>query len=100
MVRPSAWAVLRLTPKSNFVALLHRQISRLGTLQDLVHVGGGATYEVEIVRTVAQQKPSPRIIQIVGDGRQPMLDRQRCDLGQKGGGDRTGHHEQGIGPLG
>jgi len=39
-VRPSALAVLRLITSSNLVRLLHRQISRLGTLQYLVHERG------------------------------------------------------------
>jgi len=38
MVRPSAWATLRLITSSNLVGLLDGQIGRLGAFEELVDV--------------------------------------------------------------
>ena len=58
MVSPRAWAVLRLTTKSNVVGCSIGQVGRLGALEDLVDVGGGAPERVEAVRPVGHQAAS------------------------------------------
>ena len=43
IVRPICFAVFRLMMNSNFIGCLHRQIGRLGTLQNFIHILSGVS---------------------------------------------------------
>ena len=50
--KPSAFAVLRLIAKLVLGRRLHRQVSRLLTLEDAIDVAGGAPILVDVIRPV------------------------------------------------
>jgi hypothetical protein len=79
MVRPRAWAVLRLMTSSNCVGC-YWQIGWRGALQDLIHVVGGASPHGRLARPIGEQAPSFRVLPRGPHHRQPMLARKVGEL--------------------
>ncbi len=73
IVRPICFAALRLMTNSNFCRLLHRQISRFGTSQDLVHVNSRASEQVIEVRPVRHETTLIDKLLLEVNSRQPVL---------------------------
>src|SRR5216684_2108602 len=61
--------------------LLHRQVRRLGAVQDLVHVGGGVVPVLDLVRPIVDEPTRLGIPRIGGHRRQAARQRQLCELG-------------------
>src|SRR5438309_8164764 len=60
--------------KLKLSCLLHRQISRFGTVQDLVHVNSRAPIEVIVVRPVEHEAALIDELLLVVNSRQPVFD--------------------------
>jgi hypothetical protein len=65
--------------------LLHRQISRLGTFQDLVHVNSRAPKEVSVVHSIGHQAALIDKLLLVVNSRQPVSDGKLDDPLSLGG---------------
>ena len=75
MVRPRAWAVLKLMTSSNFMGCSTGQVGGLGAFQDLVDIRGDALMDVSPHRSVRHQPPGARHVPPLVDRRNPSLGR-------------------------
>src|SRR5881396_3480378 len=73
MVNSSTFAVFRLITNSNFVGLLYREVGRLGPLEDLVHVGSGASEQISNVQSIGHKAPGIDELPPWVHCRQPVL---------------------------
>jgi hypothetical protein len=94
MVRPRAFAVLRLMISSNLVGCSTGRSAGLAALQDLVDIGRRAAPDIVVVRTVRHQAAdldkSPQLVH----GREPVLRSQIHDpLGVYEEGHRSKHEQ-------
>ena len=82
-VRPSAFAVLEVDQELKLVGLLHRQILRIGALEDPIetHSDAGTAVQIDNVAAVGKQAALGRELGIVGDRRQAIARRQFDDHG-------------------
>ena len=72
-------AVLRLMTNSNLVRRLHRQIARLGALENAVDIGGRAPVDIGQIATIGHQAAARGEVPIGVDGGQSMPRRKRDD---------------------
>jgi hypothetical protein len=90
---------LKVDNQLEFYGLLHREVSWLDTLEDLVHVCGGATPHVETARTVRDQSTVFRQLTVPTHHREPALCREFDDLDAVGVKNRAGHQEDAAGRI-
>src|SRR5262249_3322826 len=73
--------------------LLHREISRLGAFQNLVHIRGSASEQVGGVRAIVHESAGFRIAWLWVNRREPVLCRQVRKLCSLENEDRAWKHE-------
>src|SRR4030095_8096004 len=81
IVRPSAFAVFRLTTSSNFVG---GEVTRFGALQDPVHERGGAPLQIEKVWAIGHEPAGDRAVARPDYRGQSPLRGELCDLSPLG----------------
>src|SRR5262245_21436303 len=72
-VSPICFAALKFDHKLELRRLLHRQISRFGTFQNLVHVNSRAPIEFSVVRPVGHEAALINKLLLEVDSRQPVF---------------------------
>ena len=80
IVRPSAFAVLRLITKLKLGRLLDREVGGLGAFEDLIDVRGCAAKEIGIVRPIGHEATSLDEFPRPRNGWQAVLEREIHDL--------------------
>ena len=73
IVRPICFAAFKVDDELKLRCLLHRQISRFGTFQDLVHVNSRAPIEVIVVRPVGHETALIDKLLLEVNSRQPVF---------------------------
>src|SRR5215470_13199175 len=77
--------------------LLDREIGGLGTLEDLCHIGSGASIEISEIRAVAHEGACLRPRRGLGDSREAVLRGKLKETRAEWSSDNM--HPKGIGPL-
>jgi hypothetical protein len=84
IVRPIAFAVLRLMTRSSFPRLFHREIGGLGSSEDLVHIVSGAPKICMQIAPIAHKPAGFDVRARDKHGRQPGFNRQdQAALGEE-----------------